>query len=172
MTGYAGTAQSSTGGGFRLGIRKKIFMMKLIKHWNKLPREMLDHRITEWLGLERNSQSSSCKLQPRAGLTSPAQAAQGPSSLALNASRDGISIASLCCLCQCLTTHARLPYILSVEGSALCQQICTYFPIDHLRSNCFCFSPQFSRSSCVHLQALDKHGSFLALRTSSSLQKC
>jgi len=41
-------------GGFSLDIRKKSFMLRVVKHWNKLPKEVADpwkHSQPSWTAL-------------------------------------------------------------------------------------------------------------------------
>ena len=47
------------------------------------------HRITEWFGLEGALKPIQFQLTAMGWLSPPAQAAQGPSNLALSTSRDG-----------------------------------------------------------------------------------
>jgi len=64
-------------------------------------------RIIEWLGLERTSSISPnpCHRQGCLPLNqAPAQAAESPSNMAFNASRNGVATASLGSLCQGLVT--------------------------------------------------------------------
>ena len=70
-------------GRFRLDMRKKFFMMRVVKHWHRLPREVVDAPSLDTF-----------KVRLGGAL----------SNLILNVSRDGASTTSLGNLCQYLTT--------------------------------------------------------------------
>ena len=70
-------------GRFRLDIRRKFFTQGMVKHWNRLPKEVVDAPSLE---------SFKARLDVALG------------SLVLNASRDGSSTTSLGNLFQCVTT--------------------------------------------------------------------
>ena len=64
-----------------------------------------NHSIVEWFLLEGTLKIIWFQpLYHRQDYQPPAQAAEDPSNLVLNASRDGAPTASLGSLCQCLTT--------------------------------------------------------------------